>query len=186
MSNLTATAIVTMTAALIMSDVSEAARADLSRREVRDIVRREVAKIPRGPRGPAGRPGPGGLPGPPGPPGLAGPQGPPGEDAPRPLFVHVLSDGSVDASRTHPSITQDNVIRVDYGNDEFGRGVAYCFVGFTGVSGGQIAIDAVGRGSLKQTGYLDLNIDDPDCNYVVTVTDDRHREVPANFYLLLY
>lgn len=98
-----------------------------------------------------------------------------------------MQDGSVDVARTHPSITQENVIRVDYGSDaNNNKGTAYCLVGFTGVSGGQVSIDAVGRGFLKQTGYLDLNIDDPDCNYVVTVTDDRNVETPANFYLLLY
>lgn len=144
MNNFTATATVAMMAAMILMALSEAARADLSRAQIRAIVRTELAKLPRnpsprGPRGSQGPSGPSGPTGPPGPAGAQGPagsQGPPGQDGLSPRFVHVLSNGGVDAVKSR-GITQENVLRIDSGNDEFGRSTVYCFIGLPEAFGGQ-------------------------------------------------
>ncbi len=154
------TAVATTAALLIAPGLADA---DLSRKEVTKIVKRELAKAR---------------------PGLKGDPGPPGADAWQ-LYAHVTSDGAVDLARSSPEITQENVARIAYGNDDT-AGVAYCLSGLPIVSGGQVTVDAVGRESIKPTAYLDLDIDDEACQYVVSFTNDQHREVDSNFYLLLY
>jgi hypothetical protein len=90
----------------------------------------------------------------------------------------------VDAVKSR-GITQENVLRIDSGNDEFGRSTVYCFIGLPGAFGGQVTVDFVGRGFLKMTAYLDLNFDDQ-CSYVVVITDQSNKEVAGGFYLVTY
>lgn len=188
-----------------ISILPTAADAALTVQQVRRIVKQELAKRPpqpgpagaTGPAGtPGGPPGPAGPPGPQGPNGPAGPAGPPGPQGPvgstgpasgtEQIVAHVLFNGDVDQSRAR-GIAPKNVARVDVSDDDGGQVTFYCLFGLSpNIIGGQVTVDAVARISTRITAYLDLDVNDAACQYIVQLNDINGRIVPGGFYVVLY
>ena len=167
---------------------SGSAMAELSKKTVRKIANQEITKRapelrgatgPRGRRGRTGARGPLGQIGAQGPQGLAGATGPAGPAAVQ-RYVHVFSDGTVDAARS-VGVTQANVV---LDSPVVAAPFSFCFTGLPLVKGGQVSVDyndAPVNGT-AQFGFAN----DVGCESFVVVFDNAGNAVSGGFFLSLY
>lgn len=167
----------------------------ITAKSVKKIANQEITRRAPGLRGQTGAQGPQGPQGPAGASGPQGPTGPTGPAGPAAIqrFVHVSSDGTVDAFRSQ-GVTQANVTVVGAAPGDGGMAIDpdaadpfYCFAGLGLVKGAQVTVDWLGAAP-GDTAQFNVNglFGSNACDSFVAVFDAAGNQVFGGFFLTLY